>query len=233
MAAETPVLELLDARAARDPDEIPSPALSLRLMPGELALIDVPDPARAAWFADLCCGMAPLSAGTAHFLGREWARMPRDYAAALRGRIGRMFGGGSGWVDFFDLSVNILLPQLHHTRTDATALRASATLLSRFFGLPGLPLGRPSSLSAADRARAGCVRAFLGEPSLLVLESPMQGRFAELKTPLLEALATARGRGAAALWLTHYGVTWGDRYFPADQRWRLHVRGLVPVRRAA
>src|SRR5205807_10052695 len=102
MAAETPVLELIDARAASDPDEIPAPALSLRLMPGELALIDVPDPARAAWFADLCCGMVPLTGGTARFLGREWARMPRDYAAALRGRIGRMFGGGGGWVDFFD-----------------------------------------------------------------------------------------------------------------------------------
>ena len=233
MASEIPVLELVDARAASDPDAIPAPPLSLRLMPGELALIDVPDPARAAWFADLCCGMVPLTDGIARFLGRDWARMPRDYAAALRGRVGRMFGSGGGWVDFFDLSANIMLPQLHHTRTDATALRASATLLSRFFGLPGLPLGRPSSLSAADRARAGCVRAFLGEPSLLVLENPMQGRFADLKTPLLEALATARGRGAAAVWLTNYGLVWGDRTFPADHRLRLHERGLVPARRAA
>jgi phospholipid/cholesterol/gamma-HCH transport system ATP-binding protein len=229
---DIPVLELDAARAASDPDDIPAPALSLRLMPGEMVLVDVPEAARCTWFADLCTGLVPLIGGTARFLGRNWAEMPRDYAAALRGRIGRVFTVG-GWVDFIDLSTNILLPQLHHTRTEPAALRSSATMLSRFFGLPGLPLGRPSSLSGADRARAACVRAFLGEPALLLLESPMQGQYADLKTPILEAIAAARGRGAAVIWLTHYGLVWGDRVFPADRRFRLYEHGLVPARRAA
>jgi phospholipid/cholesterol/gamma-HCH transport system ATP-binding protein len=230
--ADSPVLELEAARAASDPDDIPAPALSLRLMPGEMALIDVPDPARSTWFADLCTGLVPLIAGNVRFLGREWVEMPRDYAAALRGRIGRVFHGSS-WVEFIDLSTNILLPQLHHTRTEPAALRSSATMLSRFFGLPGLPLGRPSSLSPIDRARAACVRAFLGEPALLLLESPTQGQFIDLKTPILEAIAQARGRGAAVIWLTHYGLVWGDPRFPADHRLRLHERGLLSARRAA
>jgi phospholipid/cholesterol/gamma-HCH transport system ATP-binding protein len=105
--------------------------------------------------------------------------------------------------------------------------------LSRFFGLPGLPRGRPTSLSAGDRARAACVRAFLGEPALLILQSPMQGRFGELKTPLLEALSGARGRGAAAIWLTYHGLVWSDRSFPCDHRLRLHEHGLVPAARRA
>ncbi|MBV8167309.1 MAG: ABC transporter ATP-binding protein [Alphaproteobacteria bacterium] len=232
MTNETPVLELIAARATHDPDEIPAPPLSLQLMAGELALIEVPDPARSDWFADLCSGLVPLSDGAVRFAGRDWAQMPHDYAAALRGRIGRVFEHG-GWIDFVDLSTNIMLSQLHHTRTEAPALRASATALARFFGLPGLPLGRPSSLSAADRARAACVRAFLGEPALLLLQSPLQGQFADLKTPLLDALASARARGTAVIWLTHYGLVWSDRTFPADHRMRLDERGLTTVRRAA
>ena len=230
--ADTPVLELIAARATHDPDEIPAPPLSLSLMAGDLVLIEVPDPARSDWFADLCSGLVPLSDGAVRFAGRDWAQMPHDYAAALRGRIGRVFEHG-GWIDFVDLSTNIMLSQLHHTRTEPAALRASATVLARFFGLPGLPLGRPSSLSAADRARAACVRAFLGEPALLLLQSPLQGQFADLKTPLLDALAGARARGTAVIWLTHYGLVWGDRSFPADHRMRLHERGLTTVRRAA
>lgn len=232
MAADTPVLEFVAARAASDPDEIPAPPLSLRLMPGELALIDVPNPARSTWFADLCTGLVPLTTGAVRFLDRDWAQMPPDYAAALRGRIGRVFHDG-GWVDFIDLSTNILLPMLHHTRTEPAALRASATTLSRFFGLPGLPRGRPSSLSVPDRARAACVRAFLGEPALLLLESPLQGYLTELKIPLLEAVAAARGRGAAVIWLTNYGMVWRDPTVPADHRLRLHERGLIAMRRAA
>lgn len=230
--ADIPVLELIAARADTDPDEIPAPPLSLRLMPGELALIDVPNPARSTWFADLCTGLVPLAGGAVRFLDRDWSAVPGDYAAALRGRIGRVFHDG-GWVDFIDLSTNIMLPMLHHTRTDATALRVSATALSCFFGLPGLPRGRPSSLSVADRARAACVRAFLGEPALLILEAPLQGHLSELKTPLLEAMAAARGRGAAAIYLTNYGMVWRDPTIPADHRLRLHERGLVSMRRAA
>ena len=219
------VLELDAARASRA-----DTALSLQLLPGELALINAPDPVRAASFADTCSGLVALEDGKVRFLGRAWEGLPHEHAAALRGRIGRIFGGAGGWIGFIDVATAILLPQLHHTRRDAVALRDDAAALAHRFGLPGLPLERPSQVAAADLARAACVRAFLGEPLLLLLESPVQAQFADLLPPLLDALASARDRGAAVVWLTRSELVWRDRSVPATQRFRLHDQGLAPAR---
>lgn len=227
MEASGPVLDLAGARAQTDSGEASAPAINLRLMPGELVLIDMRRSARSAWLADLCCGLLPLSEGSARFLGRDWSAVPDDYANALRGRIGRVFPLGS-WIGFIDVASNILLPQLHHTRDDAGALRERAAALCCAFGLPGLPLARPGELAASDLARAACVRAFLGDPMLVVLENPVQGRFATLIPPLLDAVADARDRGAGAVWLTRSDLVWRDPSIPATIRLRLDGRGLVP-----
>lgn len=227
-----PVLDLDHAVAAESPDEVSAPALSLQLMPGDLALIEARSASIAAWLADLCSGLVPLSQGTARFLGHQWAALPADYAAALRGRIGRVFANGA-WVGFVDVATNILLPQLHHSREAQEELRAQATRLACGFGLPGLPLEHPMELAPVDLARAACVRAFLGEPALLLLESPLQGQFEELLTPLLDALAQARQRGAAAIWLTRSDIVWSSHFVPASHRLRLRERGLTAARVAA
>ena len=198
----------------------------LHLRAGEFALVDARQSTRPAWLADLCCGLLPLAAGRVRFLGRDWEAMPPDYAAALRGRIGRVFLSGS-WIGFLDVATNILLPQLHHTRDHANTLRERAVALSCAFGLPGLPLARPGDLAASDLARAACVRAFLGDPALVLLESPIQGRFAGLIPPLLNALAAARDRGAAVIWFTRSDLIWREPSLPATHRLRLGERGLV------
>jgi phospholipid/cholesterol/gamma-HCH transport system ATP-binding protein len=224
-----PVLDLDRALAGQSPDDLPTPALTLQLMPGELAVVEARSATTAAWVADLCSGLIPLSDGTVRFLGHTWATLPPDYAAALRGRIGRVFATGA-WVGFVDAATNILLPQLHHSREPRDDLREQATRLACGFGLPGLPLEHPGDLVPIDLARAACVRAFLGDPALLLLESPLQGQFEELLTPLLDALAGARQRGAAAIWLTRSDLVWSDHSVPANHRLRLRERGLVPAR---
>jgi phospholipid/cholesterol/gamma-HCH transport system ATP-binding protein len=232
MPAGQPILELADLRPSTAPGELPSHKIDLTLMPGDVALVNVRDRRRAAWFADLCVGMVAPAEGTVRFLGRDWVLTPDPYAAALRGRVGRVFADG-GWIGFLDVATNILLAQLHHTREDRRALRERATQLACAFGLPGLPLGHVDDLSPLDLARSACVRAFLGKPALLLLESPVQGLFAELHAPLLNAVSAARGEGAAVVWLTRSDMIWNDRSFPASHRLRLHDRGLTPARRVA
>jgi phospholipid/cholesterol/gamma-HCH transport system ATP-binding protein len=232
MPEATPVLQLLSALAAPEEASLPPIPFDLELLPGEFALIEVRNSAWAAQFADICCGLIPLEQGSARFLGRDWAAMPETVAAALRGRIGRVHGSGA-WIGFAGTDFNILLPQLHHTRHPVGPLRDSAAELARNFGLPGLPLVRPEVLSPADLARAACVRAFLGEPRLVVLESPVQGQFVDLVPPLLNAMATVRDRGAAAVWLTGSDLIWNDHSFPAAYRLRLTERGLARLRYAA
>lgn len=223
------ILELQEAVAAPDPDDMPDLPLSLCLKAGDFALIEAPDPERAAFFTDLCCGQVPLLAGRVCFYGRDWAGVPPDYRAALRGHIGRLFGAG-GWIPFLDTDTNILLPYLHHTRRDRVALQRMAAELSCRFGLPGLPIGHAHGLSAIDTVRAGCVRAFLGEPLLLLLESPAAGQFPALMQPLLNCISAARDRGAAVVWLTRSDFVWNDRSVPATHRLHLRERDLVSMR---
>jgi phospholipid/cholesterol/gamma-HCH transport system ATP-binding protein len=223
-----PILDLSAARPLHEAGAAPPAAVDLRLLAGEFALVDARLAGEAAWLADLCSGLVPLAAGSVSFLGRDWSAMPWDYAAALRGRIGRVFQSGS-WIGSIDVATNILLPQLHHTRDDPSGLRQRAVALSCAFGLPGLPLVRPGELVASDLARAACVRAFLGDPELILLEDPVQERFISLIAPLLNALASARDRGAAAIWFTRSDVVWCDPSFPATHRLRLGERGLLRV----
>jgi phospholipid/cholesterol/gamma-HCH transport system ATP-binding protein len=203
--------------------------VSLRLMAGEFALVQCRDFAIAANFVDFCCGLWPLQEGTVRFLGREWGQFSLLQAEALRGRIGRVFHEG-GWINFLDVETNILLPQLHHTRRTLSDLRAAAANLAHDFGLPGVPTGRTSALSAADLARAACVRAFLGEPSMVVLENPVRGQYSDLAAPLLNAILRVCDRGAAVLWLTPGDVVWSDPSTPATTRLRLSELGLTHVR---
>lgn len=232
MSSATPVLSISEAEPAPRATDMPEIPFALDLLPGELALIEARNPVWAAEFADLCSGLIPLARGSVRFLGHDWAALPDVRAAALRGRIGRVHGFGA-WISTIGTDLNVLLPRLHHSRRPAGALREDAAGLARFFGLPGLPLVRPDALRPADLARAAAVRAFLGEPRLVLLENPLRGQFADLVPALLNALAAARDRGAAAIWLTGSELVWNDRSFPATQRLRFTERGLVPLRYAA
>jgi len=232
-AQETvPVLELRAAQPAEQPGEPREPALSLRADPGDLLLVEAREARQAALFADLCAGLVALGGGSAHFLGHDWTTLPQDIAASLRGRMGRVFGE-RGWIGFLDMEANILLGPLHHTRRDRALLRAEAAALARQFGLPGLPMGRPADHPPPDLRRAACVRAFLGEPMLLLLENPVADQDAELLPPLVAAIEAARDRGAAVIWLTRSAMVWGDRTLPATSRLRLLDRGLIAQRMAA
>ncbi|HUK06327.1 MAG TPA: ATP-binding cassette domain-containing protein [Stellaceae bacterium] len=207
-------------------------SLSLQIRAGEFVLIQCRDPAWATAFAEFCCGLLPPQEGVVRFYGLEWTRLSSAHAAALRGRIGRIFSEG-GWINFLDTETNILLSQLHHTRRSRSDLRSAAVSLAHDFGLPGLPTDLPSTLSPGDLARASCVRAFLGEPLLLVLESPLHAQYQDLALPLINAALAACNRSAAVLWLTPGDVVWTDRSTPASARLRLSEQGLTRVRGVA
>jgi phospholipid/cholesterol/gamma-HCH transport system ATP-binding protein len=230
------ILVLEAAQAEAQPDGAVLPPLDLSLGAGELALIDVPDPIHAAFLGSLCAGLVPLAAGRVLFMGHDWAMLPEDSAAALRGRIGHVLTGGS-WLPHLSVAENVLLPQLYHTSTSEEVLRERAAMLAQSFGLPGLPLVRPQHLSPDELARADCVRALLGEPALLLLETPLPDRLVgDLGPSLLDALAGARARGAACVWLTRSSQVWEDRLFPTTYRLRLSDRGMARAglrRRAA
>ena len=202
----------------------------LDLFGGDLALINIERPRFGSILADACCGLHRTAAGSIFFLGKNWARLPSDTANALRGRIGRLFTSGN-WINRMTLLENILLPQLHHTRRMLSEIRDEATQLARHFGLPGLPTGYPGDINRADHQRAACIRAFLGQPSLVLLEEPTFGAYPEIVPPLVNAIRKACERGAAVIWLTLEDQVWNDSLLPATYRFRLTARKLMEVAR--
>jgi phospholipid/cholesterol/gamma-HCH transport system ATP-binding protein len=231
MAEADPILSLTGVRSVEMLGRLVG-ALDLTLEPGDLALIDARDISLAASFADLCCGLHHPAEGEVRFLQRDWSRQPLEMADALRGLIGRVMHA-PGWLRFLDATTNVLLQQLHHTRTDLETLQEEAARLAEQFGLPGLPSGPIARLSQADMVRAGFVRAFLGAPKLVILESPVQGLYRDILPTLLNKLAEMRDQGGAAIWLTRSRMVWDSTAFPATHRLRLDHQGLAAARAAA
>ena len=222
-----PVLAIEAARGVGE--HLPYAPLDLVLSEGDFAVIEVPGGRRGAGFADLCCGLMPLTAGRARFLGRDWRTVPYEHGNALRGRIGRLFHQPLR-PDTPDVAARVLLARLHHTRVPEAQLRAEAVALALRFGLPGLPAGPARLLAAPDLVRAACVRAFLGRPRLVILELPLAMQHDDLMSALLAAGAEARGWGAAVLWLANASPALRNRSVRPTRRLRLSDAGLVPAR---
>jgi phospholipid/cholesterol/gamma-HCH transport system ATP-binding protein len=202
--------------------------VSLSVCGGDLVLIRLARLEQTTAFADACAGIIQPASGAVSFLGRNWSELPPDQANALRGRIGRVFKTAN-WVNHCSLMENILLPQRHHTRRSNRQLCAEAGELAQQFGLPGVPLGLPGDLTAADLQRAACVRAFMGRSSLILLEEPTSGIFLDIISALMSAVRRARERGAAVIWLTGKERIWNDETLPVNQRYRLIAGKLMEV----
>lgn len=224
---ENLILELIEALPDTLPGAVAQVPMSLQLRSGDFIIIECRSTSWAANFADICCGLWPLKRGTVRFFDRDWHEVSDEYAADLRGRIGRVFCDG-GWLSFLDMQTNILLPQMHHTGRPISELRAASAALASDFGLPGSPIGLPGKLAVSDLLCASYVRAFLGEPLLIILEDPLRTQFVEFVPALLNTIMRACTRGAAVLWLTPGDVVLFDGSAPATARLRLTERGLSP-----
>ncbi len=194
--------------------------VQLELARGDLALV-LAGPASPGWLlADACCGLATAKTGRVRFLDEDWSAMAPISACAMRGRIGRVFGG-ENWLNYASVGDNMMVRALHHTRRTETDIRAEAERLSRDFGLPGLPTSRAHEMLVQDLRRAACARAFFGAPELIILEHPTRDAYPGIMGALMNAVKRARERGAAILWVTTADEVWGDTFVRASTRARL------------
>lgn len=149
---------------------------------------------------DLAEGLRIPESGSVSITGREWTTISPTEAAALRGRIGRVFTD-HGWLSNLDMDENITLVQRHFTTRPLEEIEREAEKLAVSFGLPSLPHMRPATMKKSDLRRAEWVRAFLGDPMLIILEHPLRDVYPEHGSMLAAAIVAARGRGAAVLWV--------------------------------
>jgi len=195
---------------------------------GDLLLIQVADLHQAELWGDLAVGLLRSSDGQVSIFGNDLSGLDSETCNWLRGRVGRVFSRGN-WMDRLSVLDNVLLSARHHGRRDEEELMAEASALAASFGLPGIPLGMPDSVARIDLQRAACIRAFLGDPMLVILEDPTYGAGTDLLKPLVDTIRVARNRGAAVLWFSPSAELWRDRSIPATRRYRMAGDELIEV----
>lgn len=224
--SRSPVLEMQAASCAPLDDRETVIVPNLAIHSGDLVVVHPGDERHEQVFADAVSGLISPRTGAVRFLGFDWAAATPDHANAMRGRIGHAFRRGE-WISYLSLADNMLLGQLHHTDRDYAELREEAAHLSVLFGLPGLPVGLPADYSDRDRRRAAYVRAFVGQPDLIIVESSVRGQVRELFEPLLNAMWHCRDRGGAVLWFMLESHLWTDPGLLATQRLRVIGNAVV------
>lgn len=221
----------LEAAALTERSLAASAALiDLDLRRGEVGMIVVDDDSEAAAVIDLCVGLTVPASGLVRFLGVDWATRTRPQRLYRRRRIG-LVAQTDVWPAQMTIMDSILLAPLYHSDRSRDELLDEATALARLFGLPGLPAERRDTTRRQALLRAGCVRGFLGSPDLVLVHDQLLDRTPELATPMAQAIAAARARGGAVLWLTTSPASAAAQHIEADQAYRLGDAGLVRIRR--
>jgi len=195
---------------------VPAFQVDMLVWPGDLQIVHTRDKDSSGDIADGLLGLG-TAGGDVRYLGRAWRELNPAAALNLRRGVGRVQSGGN-WMETRSVMENLLLPVLHHTILPERQLRQGASELARRFGLPGLPTSLPGECTTADLERAACVRAFLGHPTLVILEHPMKFEDASLLAPMMNAIQQVRWRQGAVIWFTEHLAHLRDASIPADRR---------------
>jgi phospholipid/cholesterol/gamma-HCH transport system ATP-binding protein len=183
--------------------------VSFTLASGDLILIRLERGHFRLPIGDVAGGILAPNQGVVRFLGEDWSEMSPDHTAAQRGKIGRVFES-KAWISDLDADENIMLAQRHHSKRPDEDIEEEAAKLADLFGLPGLPRGPVSRMHQQDLNLAVFVRAFIGNPVLIILERPTRNLFPGIMPPLINAVRAARERGSAVLWTTSEPRVWND-----------------------
>jgi phospholipid/cholesterol/gamma-HCH transport system ATP-binding protein len=199
---------------------LPALNINLTLGLGELQLVQTRHKEHSTDIADGLLGLGETGGDRVRYLGTPWSGLTLREAFARRRSVGRIRSRGH-WMETRSVMENVLLPSLHHTILPEDHLRESASALALRFGLPGLPVGLPDECTAADLERAACVQAFLGRPTLVILEHPMEFEDSSLLEPMMNAIQQVRRRGGSVIWFTEHTAHLADASIPASRRYRL------------
>ena len=226
----TPVLAASGLSIATAVGKGATPVGDLTVWPGELHLVFSPTIGDSAAIMDALLGLT--GASDVRFQGSTWAELTAQDARRLRGRIGSVVSRG-GWLESRSMLDNLLLPMRHHTMLPDDAIRAMASELALAFGLPGIPTLLPHQCPVSDLERAACVRAFLGDPQLVMLEHPFESANAEPPPALIDAIQQVRRRGGAVVWFTGKRAIIEQLSIVADRRYRIAGHRLLALEAAA
>jgi ABC-2 type transport system ATP-binding protein len=163
--------------------------VSLALEAGSIVALLGPNGAGKSTLSSLLLGLRRPDAGTVRVLGLD----PRDHRG--RAAVGAALQD-MGFPQSLRVAEVVELVDRHFPRCRADVLEG--------FGLSRLLRRQTGALSTGQRRRLAVALAFLGDPSLVVLDEPTAGLDPEARRSVSGAIRDARRRGAAVLLTTHH-----------------------------
>jgi ABC-2 type transport system ATP-binding protein len=139
------------------------------------------------------------SSGTAHVLGFDVARQPRE----IRRRVGHVFGGDRGLYDRLSALDNLrYFADLY--RVPISDKRRRIAELLELVGLQGRERERVETYSRGMRQRLHIARGLLHEPEILFLDEPTIGLDPVGARELRDTIGRLSAAGTTVLLTTHY-----------------------------
>lgn len=202
-----PILELNNVTFGDNPETaLCIRDLNLHVNAGDLVMIRTNASQSVRRFASMLQGLREPRKGAVLFEGNDWSRQEVEQQFRMRSQMGRVFDG-QGWVANLTVKENLLLAKQHHG-ADPSGIRRDLHFWMQWFQMGKLTKKRPSFVEASHLQVYQWIRAFLGKPSLLILERPMRKVASKVFQQFLAAVSEMRRRGTAVIWIA--GNTLGD-----------------------
>lgn len=177
---------------------------------------------------DLAQGLLTPADGDVRFMGERWTDMPPRRQSDMRGRIGRVFDQG-GWISNLSMYDNILLGRMYHSNLHENEILLQAKMIAHEVGLEDIPMLRPDILRAGDLKKYEWIRAFLGEPSLVLLQNPESNVRDSDVERLVNMVNKERERGCSVVWTTPDEKLFENRNINASLRCRMNDAEMMSI----
>ncbi len=174
--------------------------LTFTLARGEIAVVHLEEGHENIPLVPLAQGLVVPDVGHVYFKGVDWTEMGASLLSAQRGLIRRVYEH-YGWITNLDIMENLSLAESYHTSRTMDDIVHEIQGLARRFGIDLVPQARPTRVHGMTLRKLEWVRAFVGNPELILLERPLYGAPKADAAKLIQAVLEVARRGVAVLWM--------------------------------
>jgi ABC-type lipoprotein export system ATPase subunit len=175
--------------------------VSLKINPGEFALILGRSGSGKSTLLGMLAGLTRPSAGTIKLKGRDISKLPEDEMAGLRAReIGFVFQF-SGLIPTITALENVMLPTLFCK--EGTGCREHAVELLSRVGMSHRESAYPRTLSSGEMKRVAIARALINKPSILIADEPTGDLDVDTELEIMELFKELNREGTTIVMVTH------------------------------
>ncbi|QUY61228.1 ABC transporter ATP-binding protein [Gulosibacter molinativorax] len=179
---------------------------SLTVMPGEITAITGPSGSGKSSLLAVASTLIGVQEGDVLIDGKSTAGLSKSETASLRrDKIGIVFQQPNLLASLTALEQLELMSHLGGRKLRSKReTRAKALELLESVGLGGKAHKRPHALSGGERQRVNIARAFMNDPSVLVVDEPTSALDQERGAAIIDLiLELTRSRNVATLLVTH------------------------------